>query len=180
MRDITKLKSEDVVRSHMSYSLRNKATNWYDTELTDFEKASLRWMPLEEGWYPQLIKRWKPPRAEALRKMDVTRYTWNDVRIGKEPRDYAQEIMRHSRAVGRDELFDQLVKVRDNIEPSLRRDVINPSDTTTLTEFLEHLDLKFLDWQDQVVSREQRMTTRQQTQAPEPTDTTLDKLSIQR
>lgn len=50
-------------------------------------------MPLEDGWYTQLIQRWKPPRAEALRKMDTTRYTWSDVRAGKEPRDYAQEVI---------------------------------------------------------------------------------------
>ncbi|KAJ5942390.1 hypothetical protein N7516_002558 [Penicillium verrucosum] len=68
--------------------------------------------------------------------------------------------MRNSRAVGRDELFDQLVKVRDNIEPSLRRDIMNPTETTTLTDFLGYLDLKFLDWQDQVVSRQQRFNTR--------------------
>lgn len=36
----------------------------------------------------------------------------------RSPESTLQEIMRHSRAVGRDELFDRLVKVRDNIEPS--------------------------------------------------------------
>lgn len=48
MKDIAKLKSEDVVRSHMSYSLKNKATDWYDAELTSVEKEALRILPLEE------------------------------------------------------------------------------------------------------------------------------------
>ncbi|KAJ5412867.1 hypothetical protein N7465_005172 [Penicillium sp. CMV-2018d] len=42
-------KSEDVVRSHMSYSLKNKATNWYDSELTSLEKEALRVLPLEQN-----------------------------------------------------------------------------------------------------------------------------------
>ncbi|KAJ6142820.1 hypothetical protein N7471_002273 [Penicillium samsonianum] len=50
MKDISKLKSEEVVRSYISYSLKNKATNWYDSELTDFEKDALRILPLEDGW----------------------------------------------------------------------------------------------------------------------------------
>ncbi|KAI3147332.1 hypothetical protein DTO046C5_10073 [Penicillium roqueforti] len=106
MRDIAKLKSEDVVRSHMSYSLKNKATNWYDAELTSLEKEALRVLPLEDGWYKELIKRWKPPLAEALRKMDFTMYSWTDVRAGKEPREYAQEIVRHARAAGRTDLYE--------------------------------------------------------------------------
>ncbi|KAJ5969338.1 hypothetical protein N7501_005586 [Penicillium viridicatum] len=44
-------KSEDVVRSHMSYSPKNKATNWYDSELTSLEKEALRVLPLEQGAY---------------------------------------------------------------------------------------------------------------------------------
>jgi hypothetical protein len=60
LHDISKLKSEDVVRSHMSYSLKNKATNRYDNELTSLEKEPLRVLPLE-GWYNELTERWKPP-----------------------------------------------------------------------------------------------------------------------
>ena len=148
MRDIAKLKSEDVVRSHMSYSLKNKATNWYDAELTSLEKEALRILPLKDGWYRELIKRWKPPLAEALRKMDSTTYSWTDVRVGKEPREYAQEIVRHARAAGRSDLYEQLLKIRGNIEPSLRAVVMNPTTSTTLAEFLEYLDVKFIDWQD--------------------------------
>lgn len=159
MRDIAKLKSEDVIRSHISYSLKNKATNWYDAELTSLEKEALRVLPLEDGWYKELIKRWKPPLAEALQKIDFTTYSWTDVRAGKEPREYAQEIVRHTRAAGRTDLYKQLLKIRENIEPSLRAVVINPTTSTTLAEFLEHLDVKFLDWQDQVQLRDRRLQT---------------------
>ncbi|KAJ9484278.1 hypothetical protein VN97_g9106 [Penicillium thymicola] len=139
MKDIAKLKSEDVVRSHMSYSLKikNKATNWYDAELTSVEKEALRILPLEEGWFKQLIERWKPNRVDALRKMDTTTYTWANVRAGKNPREYAQEMIRHVRAAGRNDLYEQLLKIRGNFEPSLRMTMIDPVTTTKLSDFLE-------------------------------------------
>lgn len=40
MGNISNLKSEDVVRTHMSYYLKNEATNWYDSELTSLEKEA--------------------------------------------------------------------------------------------------------------------------------------------
>lgn len=51
MGSISNLKSEDVVRTHMSYYLKNEATNWYDSELTSLEKEALRVLPLEQITY---------------------------------------------------------------------------------------------------------------------------------
>lgn len=56
IRDMAKLKSEEVLRAHMSYSLKNKATNWYDSDFTELEKDTLRLL-LEKGWYEQWLQR---------------------------------------------------------------------------------------------------------------------------
>jgi len=53
---MAKLKSEEVLRAHMSYSLKNKATNWYDSDFTELEKDTLRLL-LEKGWYEQWLQR---------------------------------------------------------------------------------------------------------------------------
>lgn len=51
MGNMSNPKSDDVVRSHMSYSPKNKATNWYDSEFTSLEKEALRVLPLEQRAY---------------------------------------------------------------------------------------------------------------------------------
>lgn len=66
-------------------------------------------------------------------------------------------MIRHARAAGRNDLYEQLLKIRENFEPSLRRMVINPVTTTKLSDFLEHLDRKYGDWRDQIHQRDQRI-----------------------
>ncbi|KAJ5451867.1 hypothetical protein N7445_000050 [Penicillium cf. griseofulvum] len=92
--------------------------------------------------------------------MDSTRYTWDDALGGKEPREYAQNMICLTRSADRTTFYGQLLRVRDNIERSLRSVIMNPTGNATLPEFLGHLDLKFLDWHDQVTQRDERMAAK--------------------
>jgi hypothetical protein len=43
-----------------------------------------------------------------------------DVRSGKEPSEHAQQIIRHAKVAGRTNPYSQLLRIRENIDPSLK------------------------------------------------------------
>jgi hypothetical protein len=49
LKDLQAIKGEDLVRINIHASLRGSALDWYTVELTDFERRSLRQLPLVDG-----------------------------------------------------------------------------------------------------------------------------------
>ncbi|KAE8348017.1 hypothetical protein BDV28DRAFT_153502 [Aspergillus coremiiformis] len=148
IRDIVTLKSEQTVRNNIHSCLRGAALEWYITELTQLEKVALRNIPIEEGWLKSLTQRFKPRAPEALEKLTTLSYGFRDIRTGKTPRAYAQELLRHARAANVDSVYNQLTLAWSHMEPSLRRDISKPTPDTTLGTFLNELDQKYGIWKD--------------------------------
>ena len=108
LRDLAILKGDDIVRSNIHASpIRGSALAWYSTELTDFERSSLRHMPLEEGWFKMLRQRFKMRPSMALAKLTEATYTPADVRAGKSVRSFAQSIFRYALAAS---IFNQITQ----------------------------------------------------------------------
>ncbi|KAJ5675374.1 hypothetical protein N7462_008271 [Penicillium macrosclerotiorum] len=167
MRDLALLKSEAVVRANIHSYLKGDALKWFSFELSPAEKRMMQSCPVEDGWYAMLQQRFKMDRTFALREMEKEKYGWKDVRAGRTPREYSQNMLRLLKSTGYNDVFDQLLKIRDNIEASLRRDITRPTRDTTIAEFMDAIDEHYLDWQSQVSEREQ--ATRERSQAEKPT-----------
>jgi hypothetical protein len=79
LNDLQAIKGEDLVLNNIHASLRGSALDWYTVELTDFERRSLRQLPLVDGWYVMLINRFKLRPSEALGKLttplDLRKYS---------------------------------------------------------------------------------------------------------
>ena len=148
LRDLAILKGDDIVRSNIHASLRGSALAWYSTELTDFERSSLRHMPLEEGWFKMLRQRFKMRPSMALAKLTEATYTPADVRAGKSVRSFAQSIFRYALAADITSVFNQITQAWSKLSPQLRRDVPEPTPQTTMTEFLTQLEAKEAIWKD--------------------------------
>ena len=145
---VIKQKGDEFVRSNIQACLRGDALEWYTTELTDFEKESLEDRTVERGWIPQLIKRFKPRAAEALEVIHNLRFGYPEIRSGKTPRHFVQELMRHARAAHYEDPFNLLTMAWSRFDPALRRDIAEPKETTTMSQFLEEIDAKAGVWRD--------------------------------
>src|SRR5699024_4872598 len=108
---------------------RGNALEWFTTELTEFEKSSLRQLIMERGWIPQLITRFKPRAAEALNSMHRLRYGYPEMRSGQTPRHFVQEVLRHARAANIGSQFNMLTMAWNQLDPSLRRDISEPKES---------------------------------------------------
>ena len=59
LKDLQVIKGEDLVRNNIYTSLHDNALDWYTVEPTDFERRSLRQLPLVDGWDTMLVNRFK-------------------------------------------------------------------------------------------------------------------------
>lgn len=148
LRDLVTLKGEDVVRANIHASLRGSALAWYTSELSEFERQSVRHMPLEHGWFHMLRQRFKLRPSQALAKLTETTFSFADVRLGKSVRQFAQMIFRYSQAAEITSTFNQVTQAWSKLSPQLRRDVPEPTPATTVTEFLGILEAKEIIWKD--------------------------------
>jgi hypothetical protein len=148
LRDLVTLKGEELIRANIHASLRGSALAWYTSELSEFERRSIRHMPLEEGWLLMLRQRFKMRPSQALMKLADTTFSPTDVRAGKSVRGFAQSIFRYAQAAEITSAFNQITQAWSKLSPQLRRDIPEPTPDTTITEFLGVLEAKEAIWKD--------------------------------
>ncbi|KAJ5734349.1 hypothetical protein N7493_003135 [Penicillium malachiteum] len=66
LRALVGFKPENVIRANIQSCLRQEAMEWFITELNSSERQALRTLPLEEGWFKQLLQRFGLPPRKAL------------------------------------------------------------------------------------------------------------------
>ena len=140
LKDLVKTHDEATVRSMVAQALRGGALTWYSTELTELEKDFLRDANMDR-WYKTITDRFKERGPEAQDALDRCAYTLQDVKNGRTPRAYVQDIIRHAKATGLP-LYNQLLLAYTKIHYKLRVHLTEPTTTTTLASFLEQLDSK--------------------------------------
>jgi Aspartyl protease len=153
LKDFATIKGEELVKSNVHASLRGSALDWYSTELTDREKRYLRLATLQDGWIDSLIQRFKPRTALALNKLTEARYALSDLRDGTSPRAFAQTILRHAKAAQIDSLYNQLTMIWAKLDTELRRDVPEPTETTSMADFMKQLEAKEDIWKELATQR---------------------------
>jgi hypothetical protein len=136
-----------IVRRSLEQCLRGSALMWHTNELSDLEKEALREVGDGlERWETTLVKRFKELRSVSLTKAMRGRYTISDVKHQREPTAYVQTLLGHAKAAGLDNVLNQLDLAWNNLDPDLQRDIDEPSDRTTITEFLAQLNRKKVSW----------------------------------
>ena len=97
LKDLAKLRPPEKLRAILPECFRGEPQSWYSVELGDTEKDLLRMVPLD-GWYEQLIKRFKTRTPKAWEMLQKEKYTLNNTRNHKHPRAYVQNILRYAKA----------------------------------------------------------------------------------
>ena len=168
LRDIVTYKGEDLVKANIQATLRGSAVHWFNSQLTDLEKEALRVLPLEDGWFKSLCKRFRPNPFNALNRMNSLSYGYDDVRAGRLPQSFAEDVIRYARAAEITDPFNQMSLIWIRLDPYLRRDVPQPSADMTLVQFLEQLESKTFLWQDIASSYRSSNRQRQAHGKPKP------------
>lgn len=141
LRSLTLDKDSKMMQEHLRECLRGVAMEWHMSELTTDERQSLRNSPLEDGWFKELEKRFKPsPRASARamsRRDFFEKYTYDYI----SPVVWAHEMFRLAQvAFSEAELHEQLGYIWYRLDSSLLRYVPKPSKKTSVAKFMKDID----------------------------------------
>ena len=159
LKDLINLKEEDKVREVLPTYFRGSAQIWHSTELTELKKRGLRNTSVS-NWGDTLVEQFKERTSVALRHLQAEHYTINNARQGRTPRSFMQNMLRHTKAAHIDSIYNQLTLAWNNLAVELRRDIPEPTLTTTLSQFLRQLDSKENLWYE--IARQQGRSQPQQ------------------
>ena len=146
LRDVAAVKGFPIVKANLNTALRGTALLWYTTELSDLEKLGLRAGNDIEEWCKVLLKRFKESTGVALNNLTSEKYTLTDARNKREPSGYVQAVIRHAKSANIDNVENQLTFAYQGIAADLRAFVDPPSTTTSVSSFIQILELKKNTW----------------------------------
>jgi hypothetical protein len=131
----------DDIRTAFPLCLRGIALFWYSTELTPLERSLLLSAPVST-LCTSLISRFKERPGIALRALISSRFTFSNIRSGKTIRTHVQEMLRFARSSGFENEFNTLLLIYNSLDTPLRGHINEPTETTTLSQFLNAIDAK--------------------------------------
>jgi hypothetical protein len=137
----------DDIRTAFPLCLRGTALFWYSTELTPLERSLLSSASVST-LCSSLISRFKERPGIALRALISSRFTFSDIRSGKTIRTHVQEMLRFARSSGFENEFNTLLLIHNSLDTPLRGHINEPTETTTLSQFLNAIDAKWSLWLD--------------------------------
>ena len=146
--DLATTKGQELVRANLNTCLRGSALTWYTAALSRLERTGLRNLELEEGWIKELTNRFKPNHATAINSVIAERYTIADVRSGRDPSEYVQQIVSNAKDANFHDTQQQLTWAWRNLDPGLKRDIPMPAADTSVNDFLVAVELKKEVWQE--------------------------------
>lgn len=150
IKDAVATKGASTIRDNLHLCLRGAATRWYTFEVSDLNKQAMRTdvSPSLDQWVGHLTARFRPRMAQAVRENSDLLYHISDVRAGKPILTYFQSKLLCSRAAGFATVHSQLIQVYMGLDASLRRDLFEPTTTTTVDQYRELLMEKEEIWSD--------------------------------
>ena len=145
-KDLAVTKGDALVRDNLWMSLRGTALEWWTAELSPTEKRITRLGNSVEEWTTLLLGRFKQPTTIAIDVVLRERYTMRDASSRREPREYAQKILRSAKDAGMTLVKNQLDIIYNGLDLELRRDIKKPEDATTINSFLTTLNDCKQEW----------------------------------
>lgn len=152
------------VKHVISSCFRGTALMWYSMELTELERDLLRDAELDR-WYTTLIDRFKVRTSAALAQLTSQSYSLADIK-STSPRAWIQQMLHLSKSAGLDSIYHQLLLIWNQLAISIRRDIPEPQETTTIGQFLKSIDAKTDIWIE--LSRRQQQRPWAPPQNPTP------------
>lgn len=140
IKDYAETRSPELVRQNLSSCLRGTALAWYATELIAEAKTELRTGPGIENWTARLQARFRQRANRAMAVVARERYTLDDARRRREPREYASTILRAAQAALLGDTFQHLNIIYNGLCFEFQRDLVLPAATTNLESFLQEMD----------------------------------------
>ena len=138
------------LRAGLDACLLGRADKWYTEELEHLERVGLR--ADENGieeWCRALENRFRDPPGKALSALEATRFTVQDVRRGRDPIDYIQDIVTNSRNAGlATSEYARVLCAYEHMDGELRRDLPTPSERSTVSELIRVVNKRRHVWSD--------------------------------
>ena len=158
-KEVATVKGGEMVRNNLWTCLRGTALEWWTAEVSDNEKRLSKYGDGNDlgEWSSLLVSRFKQPSHVAIDAVLRERYTMHDAGNRREPREYAQKILRSAKDAGLIGVKNQLDIIYNGMDPELRRDLKKPRERTKLNDFLEELDDFKHDWWTYAHRRNARM-----------------------
>ncbi|KAM0795128.1 hypothetical protein BDR22DRAFT_872332 [Usnea florida] len=104
------------------------ALEWWTAEMSPAEKRLTTFGESVDEWATLLIARFKEPATVAIDAVLRERYTMRDAAARREPREYAQKILRSAKDAGMTLVKNQVEIIYSGIDLELRRsDAKNPT-----------------------------------------------------
>ena len=163
-RDVAGIKGDELVRTNLWTCLKGPALEWWLSELGETEKRLAKLGNKLDEWERILVDRFRAPSNVAIESLLRERYTLRDASNRREPREYAQKILRTSKDAGLTNVRNQLDMIYNGLDADLRRDIRRPRDNTSLNDFLEDLDDYKHDWWTYAHRHGQRFAPQQTSQ----------------
>ena len=98
-----------------------------------------------DEWVRLLRKRFQKSASEAMKTLTSARFTYEDARRHTDPMNYALIITRAAKAT-QASTYSQLFHIYNDLETEFRRDLILPTEDTTMDAFLKEMETKKEIW----------------------------------
>lgn len=164
VKDVARAKGDVLLRQNLQICLRGTALAWFTTELTENDKRLVTYN-IDE-WYRLLLARWKPPRSQGMTVLLREKYSMQDASRHREPREYAQTIMRAAQNADMGVMKDHMLLIWNGLDTEFQRDIPEPDANTDYNRFLESLDKRKYQWWEHA--------TRHSRQASQPQQRRID------
>jgi hypothetical protein len=156
--DIVKLRGGELVRSNIPSCLRGAALQWYTTEVSDIEKASLRSPSTQVNpqdplhrWKIAIHRRWDPPASVALQNFMTTRYTFPMALAGVSMMQYFSTKIRLAKEAGFADTHKQLLAVWNGLDVEIREHIPEPDEDMSLERFRKGLEERERLWKEKLL-----------------------------
>ena len=136
------------VKNNLWMSLRGTALEWWTAELSDTERRITTYGNGDDinEWTKLLSGRFKEPSNVALSSVLQEKFTLRDATKKREPREFAQKIIRSAKDANFGDVKSQLDLIYNAIDPELRLHVNRPNDQSTIKSFLADVNERKHDW----------------------------------
>ena len=139
-------KTGEAVRENLWLSLRGTALSWWTSELSETERRITTYGKDVDEWSKLLIKRFKQPSFVAMTSLLKESYTLRDAAAKREPREFAQRMLRTAKDAGINDPLPQLDMIYTNIDLNLRMFLQRPTERSSIDSFLTELDDRKYEW----------------------------------
>ena len=154
LKDLKKSFFDHKIRELIVECLRDDALIWHSLKLDEIEKNMFRDASMNQ-WCRDLIRRFKKRDSQTLKNLQIERYIMQNAqaRNDKTSKAYVQNIMRHSKVVEFNSIYNQLIMTWNNLNFNFKMQISESITTTILISFFDSLDVKINIWQKMIAHR---------------------------